>query len=81
MFFNADIITSVINKSKGAIAFINDYTTWVTGPDMKSTTQRLQAEVIPKLEIWAEGSGAIFNPEKIVLIHFTRNRKKINTKK
>lgn len=78
LFFNADLVKSVINKNKGAIAFIDDYTAWVTGLDIQSNTQRLQVEVIPKLETWAESSGAIFNPEKTVLIHFTRNRKKIH---
>ena len=61
-----------------AIAFIDDYTAWVTGSDIKSNIERLKAEVIPKLEVWAESSGAIFNPEKTVLVHFTQNLKKIN---
>lgn len=80
LFFNADLVKSIINKNKGAIAFIDDYTAWVTGPDIKFNTQRLQVEVIPKLEVWAESSGAIFNPEKTVLVHFTQNRKKIDAK-
>lgn len=78
LVFNADLVKSIINKNKGVIAFINSYTDWVTGPDIKSNTQRLQAEVIPKLEIWAESSGAIFNSEKTILVYFIRNRKKIN---
>lgn len=52
---------------------------WVTGADIQSNTQRLQREIIPKLETWAESSGAIFNPEKTVLVHFTRGRKKIHS--
>ena len=54
LFFNADLVKSAINKNKGAIAFIDNYTAWVSGSDIKSNTERLQAEVIPKLEVWAD---------------------------
>ena len=77
MFFNANLVKSVINKNKGAIAFIDDYTAWVTGPEIQSNTEQLQREVIPKLESWAGSSGAIFNPKNSVLVHFTRNTKRI----
>ncbi len=78
MFFNANLVQSAINKNKGSIAFIDDYTAWVTGPEIQENTRQLQTDVVSKLESWAEDSGAIFNPEKTVLIHFTRNTKKIS---
>ena len=31
LFFNADLVQQKIDKRGGAIAFINDYTAWVTG--------------------------------------------------
>lgn len=78
MFFNANLVQSAINKNKGSIAFINDYTAWVTGLEILENTRQLQTDVVSKLESWAEDSGAIFNPEKTVLIHFTQNTRKIS---
>ena len=40
----------------------------------------LQAKIIPHLKGWAYDSGAIFNPEKAILIHFTRNKSKLTAK-
>lgn len=37
----------------------------------------LEAKIIPYLESWAYNSRAIFNPEKTILIHFTRNKSKL----
>lgn len=31
LFFNSDLVESKINKNRGAIAFIDDYSAWVTG--------------------------------------------------
>lgn len=80
LFFNADLVKSVINKNKGAIAFIDDYTAWVTGSEIQSNTEQLQRKIIPKLGFRASSSGAIFNPEKTVLVHFTRNTRKATAK-
>lgn len=77
IFFNANLVEGVINKNKGSIAFIDDYTAWVTGSEIHKNIQQLQTKVVSKLETWAENSGAVFNAEKTVLIHFTRNTKKI----
>lgn len=77
LFFNADLVKSVINKNKGVFVFIDDFTAWVTGPEIHSNTEQLQKEVIPRLESWASSSGAIFNPENTVLVYFTRNTKKL----
>ena len=77
LFFNADLVKSVINKNKGAIAFIDDYTLWVTGPEIQSNTEQLQREALPKVESLASSSGTIFNSGKTVLVHFTRNTRKI----
>lgn len=39
LFFNANLVKNIINKNKMAIAFINDYTVWVTGLDIKFNTK------------------------------------------
>ncbi len=77
VFLFDDLIQGLINKNEGSIAFIDDYTTWVTRDSVVSNVDKLQAQIIPHLESWAYKSGAIFNPEKTVLIHFTRNKSKL----
>ena len=77
LFFNADLVQGPINKNKGSIAFIDDYTAWVTGDSIVCNVNALQAQVMPRLESWAYDSGAIFNPEKTIFIHFTRNRSQL----
>jgi exonuclease III len=72
LFFNADLVESRINKHKGNIAFVDDYTPWVAGLDIEENTRRLQEEVVNKAIEWAEESGATFEPTKTAFIHFTR---------
>ncbi len=50
LFFNSDLICSVINKNKGVGAFIDDYTAWVTGPSIAGNPALLQAKIVPHLE-------------------------------
>lgn len=75
LFFNADLVSSVINKNKGAIAFIDDFTSWVTGISVKDNLDKLRNLVIRKVERWASTSGAVFNAGKTVLTHFTRTKR------
>jgi Reverse transcriptase (RNA-dependent DNA polymerase) len=72
LFFNADLVQTSITKARGAIAFVDDFNAWVTGPSAQADIERLQGEVIPKVEAWETSSGATFAPEKTALIHFTR---------
>lgn len=81
LFFIADLVKSVMNKSKGLIAFIDDYTAWVTGSEIESNTELLQKAIVPKLKAWAGNSGAVFNREKTVLVHFTRSSRKTTAEK
>lgn len=78
LFFNADLVKSVINKNRGAIAFVDDYSAWVTGDSLESNVAKFQTQVVDPLERWAIGSGAIFRPDKSYMIHFTRNKKKLS---
>jgi len=53
LYFNADLISSEINRNKGAIAFVDDYTVWVTGASTEENTSLLQETVVSKAEQWA----------------------------
>lgn len=79
LFFNAELVKSVINKNRGAIAFVDDYSAWVTGDSIESNVTKLQTQVVNPLERWAVTSGAIFRPDKSHMTHFTRNKKKLLT--
>ena len=75
LFFNADLVSNVLNKHQGAIAFVDDYSVWVTGPSATSNTEKIQRCIIPKAESWELSSGATFEPAKTIFIHFTRMAK------
>jgi hypothetical protein len=75
LFFNADLVTSKLTRHEGAIAFVDDYTAWVTGSSAEQNTVRLQETIIPKAEHWEKSSGATFEAEKTSFIHFTRSPK------
>jgi hypothetical protein len=36
LFFNADLVQQRINNNGGSLAFIDDYTAWVTGPSAEA---------------------------------------------
>jgi len=72
LFFNTDPVSSKINRDKGAIAFVDDYTAWVTGASAEENTNLLQETVVAKAEQWARRSGATFEADKTAFIHFTR---------
>ncbi|CVL09035.1 uncharacterized protein FMAN_14298 [Fusarium mangiferae] len=71
LFFDADLVQTPIGKNGGAIAFVDDYTTWVSGPTAQSNSRGIQA-VIDKALDWERRSGATFEAEKTAIIHFTR---------
>ncbi|KAJ0132729.1 putative phosphatase SPAC5H10.03 [Fusarium oxysporum f. sp. albedinis] len=71
LFFNADLVQTQIDKNGGAIAFVDDYTAWVSGPTAQSNRRRIQA-IIDKALDWERRSGATFEAEKTAIIHFTR---------
>ena len=47
------------------------------GPNAQASEQRLQAEVIPRVEAWETSSGAELAPKKTVFIHFSRTWRRI----
>ena len=78
LFFNANLVKSVINKSRGAVAFVDDYSAWVTSDSVESNVTKLQTLIVNPLERWAGVSGTIFRPDKSYMTHFTRNKKRLS---
>lgn len=72
IFYKANLVEQPIDKTQGALGFVDDYPPWVVGDNVDQNTQALQTTIIPKAERWARESGATFEPSKTGLIHFTR---------
>ncbi|KAM5344536.1 hypothetical protein ACJ41O_013071 [Fusarium nematophilum] len=78
LFFNADLVQQHIDKRGGSIAFVDDYTAWVTGPSAQSNREGIQA-IIRKALDWERRSGATFEAEKTSIIHFTRKASRVDS--
>ncbi len=48
LFFNADLVTSKLNRNEGAMAFVDDYTTWVTWQRCSRQRGEATSNVCPK---------------------------------
>lgn len=72
LFFNADLVQRKIDRSGGAVAFVDDYTAWVTGPTAAENRRSIQTIADQAIE-WEERSGATFEGDKTAFVHFTRN--------
>jgi Reverse transcriptase (RNA-dependent DNA polymerase)/Endonuclease-reverse transcriptase len=79
LFFNADLVSSKLNRNEGAIAFVDDYTAWVVGESSEENTRKLQRTIVERAERWARASGASFEAEKTAFVHLTRNSSKLST--
>ncbi|KAF2188517.1 hypothetical protein K469DRAFT_767436 [Zopfia rhizophila CBS 207.26] len=55
------------------MAFVDDFTVWVSSLTIRRNINRLRGEIIPMVERWCRTSGATFEPDKTQLIHFSRN--------
>ncbi|KAI7758835.1 hypothetical protein LZL87_013818 [Fusarium oxysporum] len=66
---------SPIDAKGGSIAFIDDYSAWVTGPTAEANRVGIQA-VIDRALGWERRSGATFEEDKTVIIHFTRHHER-----
>ncbi|KJZ80490.1 hypothetical protein HIM_00340 [Hirsutella minnesotensis 3608] len=71
LFFNADLVQRKIKAESGSIAFVDDYSAWVTGPTAESNRAGIQSIIDDALE-WEARSGATFEADKTTVIHFTR---------
>lgn len=78
LFFNANLVKSVFNKRRGTVAFVDDYSAWVTGDSINDNLEFLRTKIVSPLENWAAQCGPIW-PEKSHMTHFTRNKKAIES--
>lgn len=77
LFFNADLVQRQIDSHGGAIAFVDDFNTWVTGPTAQSNRQGIEAIINETLD-WERRSGATFEAEKTAIIPFTPKAYKLD---
>jgi ribonuclease HI len=78
LFFNADLVQRHIDSHGGAIAFVDDFTAWVTGPTAASNREGIEAIISDALD-WEKRSGATFEAEKTAVIHFTPKEHKADS--
>ncbi|OAQ63890.1 reverse transcriptase [Purpureocillium lilacinum] len=71
LFFNADLVQTSISTTEGAVAFVDDYSAWVTGKSAAANRAGIEA-IIDRALAWARRSGATFESNKTAVIHFTR---------
>lgn len=77
LFVNADLVQTSISTSGGAIAFVDDYSAWVTGVTAEANQEGIQA-IINRALAWERRSGATFECKKTAIIHFTRTAKRLS---
>ncbi|KAM4068008.1 reverse transcriptase [Hirsutella rhossiliensis] len=66
-----NLVQRRISNNGGSIAFVDDYSAWVTGPTAESNRDGIQSIIDEALD-WEKRSGATFEAEKTSVIHFTR---------
>ncbi|KAJ6437086.1 reverse transcriptase [Purpureocillium lavendulum] len=71
LFFNADLVQRRIKAAGGSIAFIDDYSAWVTGRTAEANRAGIQSIIDEALD-WEKRSGATFEVDKTTIVHFTR---------
>ncbi|ODA78129.1 hypothetical protein RJ55_06733 [Drechmeria coniospora] len=76
LFFNADLVQRRIDcYGGGSIAFVDDFTAWVTGPTAETNRDGIEAIIETALD-WERRSGATFEADKTAIIHFARKSHK-----
>jgi hypothetical protein len=60
------------------VAFVDDYSAWVTGASAEANQEGIQA-IIDRAMDWERRSGATFEGDKTVIIHFTRRLERSST--
>jgi hypothetical protein len=61
------------------MAFVDDYSAWVTGPSAEANREGIQTIIDGAMD-WERRSGATFEGEKTVIIHFTRRSDRVSTR-
>ncbi|KAJ5100792.1 hypothetical protein N7456_006844 [Penicillium angulare] len=75
LFFNADLVQRQIDSQGGALAFVDDFTAWVTGPTAQSNREGI-GSIIDEALSWERRSGATFEADKTAIIHFAPKMRK-----
>ena len=65
-FFNADLVQRQIDGQGGAVAFVDDFTAWVTGPTAQSNREGIKAIVNEALD-WEGGVERLLKQRKPLL--------------
>ncbi|KAI3281150.1 hypothetical protein DTO002I6_9949 [Penicillium roqueforti] len=78
LFFNADLVQRQIDSQGGAVAFVDDFTAWVTGSTAQSNREGIEAieAIINGALDWERRSGATFEADKTAIIHFAPKMRK-----
>ncbi|OQE67429.1 hypothetical protein PENNAL_c0172G09561, partial [Penicillium nalgiovense] len=71
----SDLVQRQIDSQGGAVAFVDDFTAWVTGSTAQSNREGIEAIINEALD-WEKRSGAIFEAEKTAIIHFAPQTRK-----
>ncbi|KYK54122.1 hypothetical protein DCS_06079 [Drechmeria coniospora] len=66
-----NLVQKRISNNGGSIAFVEDFSAWVTVPTAESNRNGIQSIIDGALD-WEKRSGATFEAEKTSFIHFTR---------
>lgn len=74
IFYNANLVDSLIGPQGGSLGFVDDFTAWRTGVDREETKRKLRSEVLRPATRWSRESGATFEASKTGLIHFDFKR-------
>ncbi|EAQ91505.1 hypothetical protein CHGG_03440 [Chaetomium globosum CBS 148.51] len=82
LFFNADLVQHKIDANGGAIAFVDDYTAWVTGPSAESNRTGIQGldSKLSSTKPLTGRNGAVrsLKAKRPAIIHFTRNMERFS---
>ncbi|RKK31995.1 hypothetical protein BFJ69_g18777, partial [Fusarium oxysporum] len=64
LFFNADLVQSRIDSNGGSIAFVDDYSAWVTGPTVEDNREGIQAIIDRTSRIPFTIKGDVIKPKR-----------------
>jgi hypothetical protein len=59
--------------------FVDDYSAWITGPSAEANREGIQAIIDGAMD-WERRSGATFEGEKTVIIHFARRPDRVSSR-
>lgn len=79
IFFNSFLMEEGASGKKGNMGFVDDYSRWAISDSIERNMTVLNEKVVPRALKWAKDSGATFESNKTILMHFSRNSRKMAT--